>query len=216
MACVAQHNLLTYADAVFDAKTRHLAPNATVAFGGDSIMDGLLHRGFVDGVNVAQGGDTTYDMLRRWRSVIHAKVNGTLISHIGLNDLRSGQSPECTHNMISRLNRMIRPHAHPIFLTVLEAFDTRTTSPRLNHLLAKDPTITLFHWSHALNRTLLRDGVHPDDRGNALLAAELTRLTQKWARHAARPVRAPLPSSRPPGARGAPSLPPGPRGARRP
>lgn len=168
--CLPITNKIPYADHVFRNlmdDTSALKNETVIA--GDSIAGSV--KGYVQMKNLAVGGDTTDDFLRRWNTMKRYKPKEIWI-HIGLNDLRHGKSVECTfRNIMNIYNDVSSTGVKPVFLNVFDG-----DVPKKTQLLNKKIKYCFgfIDWTcHILREHYERDNIHPNHKGRAELARGL-------------------------------------------
>ena len=171
--CLPVYNKIRYADKVFKKLIHNSSnyTNANTLYLGDSIMAGIKLK-----LNLAIGGDTTYDLQNRW-NIIHSKfplVKSVWI-HIGLNDLRNGVSTDCVADNIRNINTVFRAqNINAVFMKVIDA-DVPEKTNRVNNILEKYTDIKLAKWILP-KKMYFADGIHPSLSGWEYMTEQIIRM----------------------------------------
>lgn len=172
----------------YHSRSVDLVPEGSVFFIGDSIIQGLSVDAVIQpSVNYGIGGDTTEGVLERMGDYAYGRASAVVFC-VGGNDLKLREPEEVIANMKNIIDR-IDPTLPIIVSSVpLEAESYRPHASRsndrilkLNALLAKLTTRSnhlhfcdhpnLSEAGQLLRHLHVGDGVHPNNEGNRLLAA---------------------------------------------
>ena len=168
--CHVIHNRLSYADSFFYKLlgTTVVSNSTRTVFLGDSIMQ-KLH---VLRPNFGIGGDTTYDLIKRW-PMIHKKIPFVTNAwvHIGLNDLRHNESVKCTFKQIIVVRNLLEnSNIQPIFLTILPADVQRLANIVSSYM--KKSNLSIAYWNIPPSM-YSEDHIHPNAHGKVHLIKQL-------------------------------------------
>lgn len=179
--------------------------SARVVFLGDSITDywgsrwgqWFQHPGWI---NRGIGGQTTSQLLLRLRTDALSLHPEAVVLEGGANDMRLGFSPEEIRDNLLTMGELAELHGATVFITAmtptcdcfraLSGLRTVERIHELNRLLAA--MCNEHHWTLLdfnapltdreghMRRELTVDGVHPNDKGYALLAPLVERSLSKF------------------------------------
>jgi lysophospholipase L1-like esterase len=187
----------------YHSRSTAIVPEGSVFFIGDSMIQGLCVDAVIQpSVNYGIGGDTTVGVMERMGDYAFERATAVVLC-IGGNDL-TYRAPEVVvanmEKIIARIDSRL-----PVIISSVPLVDEgardilrgqNTSTSKLNtllqHLAARSPRLAFVDHSNLTHRGQLRpdlhigDGIHPNNEGNRILAANLriavlTILVQKHA-----------------------------------
>ncbi|MCX6865802.1 MAG: GDSL-type esterase/lipase family protein [Verrucomicrobia bacterium] len=174
----------------YHSRSAAIVPEGSVFFIGDSIIQGLCVDAVIQpAVNYGIGGDTTMGVLERMGDYAFGRASAVVLS-IGGNDLKY-RDPEAVVANMEKIIARIDPHI-PVIVSAVPLADEdlcaslrdlNATITRLNSLLQQltvnSPRLSFVDHSNLTQNGQLRrnlhigDGMHPNNEGNRILAANL-------------------------------------------